>query len=112
MKEMQSDDALTMPVYKKRRGDRKDGRLIRSIDPMSIFALYVMGTRNDANNYISDSVELSAIDKYVHKKRAEGFEGFNSMYVMVAAYVRGVSQKPGVNRFINGHRIYARRCNL
>ena len=105
---MQSDDASKMPVYKKRRGDRKDGRLIRSIDPMSIFALYVMGTRNDANNYISDSVELSAIDKYVHKKRAEGFEGFNSMYVMVAAYVRGVSQKPGVNRFVSGHRIYAR----
>ena len=55
---MQSDDATKMPVYKKRRGDRKDGRLIRSIEPMTIFALYVMGTRNDANNYISDSVEL------------------------------------------------------
>lgn len=105
---MQSDDASKMPVYKKRRGDRKDGRLIRSIEPMTIFALYVMGTRNDANNYISDSVDLAAIDKYVHKKREEGFEGFNSMYVMVAAYVRGVSQKPGVNRFVNGHRIYAR----
>ena len=101
-------NAAAAPVYKRRRGDRKDGRLIRSIEPMTLFALYVMETRNDANNYITDSVDLEAIDKYVHKKRLEGFEGLNAMYVFVAAYVRGVSQKPGVNRFVNGHRIYAR----
>ena len=95
-------------AYKRRWGDRKDGRLLRSIEPIAIFSLYIMNTRNDANNYISDSVEISALDKYVHKKRQEGFEGFNIMYVLVAAYVRTVSQKPGINRFINGHRIYAR----
>lgn len=94
--------------YKRRHGDRKDGRLIRSMEPMSIFALYVMETRNDANNYISDSVELEAIDRYIRKKRAEGFEGFNAMYVFAAAYVRTVSQKPGINRFVNGYRVYAR----
>lgn len=93
---------------KRRFGDRKDGRLLRSIEPIAIFSLYIMNSRNDANNYISDSVELSAIDTYVHKKRAEGFEGFNVMYILAAAYVRVASQKPGINRFINGHRIYAR----
>lgn len=100
--------AVPAPVHKRRRGDRKDGRLLRSIEPITIFSLYIMNTRNDANNYITDSVELSSIDKYVHKKRLEGFEGFNAMYVLAAAYVRAVSQKPGINRFINGHRIYAR----
>ena len=93
---------------KRRCGDRKDGRLLRSIEPIAIFSLYIMNTRNDANNSVSDSVDLSAIEKYVHQKRKEGFEGFNAMYVLAAAYVRVVSQKPGINRFINGHRIYAR----
>lgn len=93
---------------KRRRGDRKDGRLLRSIEPIAIFSLYIMNTRNDANNSVSDSVDLSAIEKYVHKKRQEGFECLNAMYVLAAAYVRVVSQKPGINRFINGHRIYAR----
>ena len=93
---------------KRRRGDRKDGRLLRSIEPIAIFSLYIMNTRNDANNSVSDSVDLSAIEKYVHKKRQEGFEGLNAMNVLAAAYVRVVSQKPGINRFINGHRIYAR----
>ena len=105
---MQSTAEPKTPVYKRRFGDRKDGRLLRSIEPIAIFSLYIMNTRNDANNSVSDSVELSAIDKYVHRKRQEGFEGFNIMYVLVAAYVRVVSQKPGINRFINGHRIYAR----
>lgn len=94
--------------YKRRHGDRKDGRLIRSMEPMSIFALYVMETRNDANNYISDSVDIDAVDRYIRKKRAEGYEGFNAMYVFAAAYVRTVSQKPGINRFVNGYRVYAR----
>ena len=95
-------------VYKRRRGDRRDGRLLRSLEPMAFFALYIMETRNDANNYITDSIELEAIDKYIHKKRNEGLADFNVMYVLAAAYVRTVSQKPGINRFINGYRIYAR----
>jgi len=93
---------------KRRRGDRKDGRLLRSLEPMAFFALYIMETRNDANNYISESVDLEAINRYVHKKRNEGLKDFNVMYVLAAAYVRTVSQKPGINRFINGYRIYAR----
>lgn len=107
MSESQST-AAAAPAYKRRRGDRKDGRLLRSIEPIAIFSLYIMNTRNDANNTITDCVDLSAIDKYVHKKRQEGFEGFNVMYILAAAYVRVASQKPGINRFINGHRIYAR----
>lgn len=108
MKELQSAEVEKTPSYKRRRGDRKDGRLLRSIEPISVFSLYVMDTRSSSANYISDSVELSAIDKYVHKKRQEGFEGLNVMYVLVAAYVRVVSKMPGINRFINGYRIYAR----
>ena len=48
------------PAYKRRWGDRKDGRLLRSIEPIAIFSLYIMNTRNDANNSIADSIELSA----------------------------------------------------
>ena len=108
MTEKQNNETESVVSYKRRCGDRKDGRLIRSIEPMALFALYVMDTRNDANNYITDSVELTPIDRYVHKKRLEGFSDFNVMYVLAAAYVRTVSQKPGINRFINGYRIYAR----
>ena len=88
MNDSQTTVAAAASVYKRRRGDRKDGRLLRSIEPIAIFSLYTMNTRNDVNNSISDSVDLSAIDKYVHKKRQEGLEGFNAMYVLAATYVR------------------------
>ena len=67
-----------------------------------------MKTRNDASNLFSDAIELSAIKKYVHEKRRLGKPGFNAMHVLVASYIRCVASNPGINRFINGYRIFAR----
>lgn len=94
--------------YKRRFGDRKDGRRIRSIDPMSQVAPFIMPNRVGAMNYIQDAVPMAVIEKYVHKKRAEGMPGFGAMHVLVAAYIRMLSQKPGLNRFLSGLRIFAR----
>lgn len=94
--------------YKRRIGDRKDGRRLRTIEPMSVLMPFFMKTRNDANNLAKDFVELTAIEKLVREKKSEGKLNFNAMHVLVAAYVRAISQKPGCNRFISGQRIYAR----
>lgn len=94
--------------YKKRVGDRKDGRKLRSLDPYNKFALYIMKTRNDANNLFTDSIEVTEIDRYLRKKRIEGFQGIGILHLFTAAYVRVISQWPGVNRFISGQKIYAR----
>jgi len=93
---------------RRRRGDRKDGRLLRSMSPMDMVAPYIMPLKSGATNSIMDEVDLSSMDRYIHEKRAQGMEGFGILHVLVAAYVRTVSQKPGINRFISGHRIYAR----
>lgn len=93
---------------KRRIGDRKDGRKLRSLEPMNVVIPFIMKERNDASNLFQDSVELSEIEKYVHKKRAEGLTGFSAMHVLVAAYVRACSQKPGINRFLSGQRVFAR----
>lgn len=68
----------------------------------------IMAERNDACNQIRDLFEITAAEEYIRKKRAEGLKGFGIMHVLVAAYVRTVSQKPVINRFIRGQRIYAR----
>lgn len=96
-------------VTKKRRfGDRNDGRKIRTINPMTRIAIFIMKDRNDALNYIRDSIDTAQVDKYILKKRAEGLKGFGMMHVLIAAYVRLVSQLPGLNRFISGQTLYAR----
>lgn len=92
----------------KRFGDRKEGRKIRSIDPMSAVIPYIMKTRAGSQNMISDSVDIENLEKYIHQKRQEGLKGFGLLNVIISAYVRTVAQRPGVNRFVSGQKIYAR----
>lgn len=93
---------------KRRLGDRNDGRKLRSLDPMTRVAIFIMKDRNDALNYYSESFDTSQVDAYIRKKRAEGLKGFGMMHVLIAAYVRVISKYPGLNRFISGQTIYAR----
>ncbi|MEG2003364.1 MAG: hypothetical protein RR057_02035 [Clostridia bacterium] len=87
---------------------KKEGRRIRSLSPMSKVSPYIMVKRSDAQNYISDTLDIEAIEDYIFKKRSEGFKGFGMMHVFLAAYVRTISQRPGINRYIRGQKIYAR----
>ena len=93
---------------KRRFGDRSDGRKLRNIDPMTRVAIFIMKDRNDACNLFSDSLDTAAMDKYILKKRKEGLKGFGMLHLFIAAYVRLVSERPGVNRFISGQTLYAR----
>ena len=97
-----------MKKEKQKKESKKEGRRLKSLPTMTMIIPYIMPTRNDALNYISDSIDITAIDKYIAKKRAEGYEGFGIMHIFIAAYVRTVAEKPGINRYIRGQRIYAR----
>ena len=94
--------------YKKRFGDRKDGRLIRSLNPLNRVAMYIMPNRSGASVYFHDSFEITEVENYIRKKRNQGLKGFGIMHVLLAAYVRVVSQRPGVNRFLSGQKLFAR----
>lgn len=95
--------------WKRRFGDRKDGRKLHSIDPMSRVAYFIMPDRVGSMNLFRDAVPIDAMLDYVHKKRKEGLKNFGLMHVFIAAYVRTVSQKPAINRFISGQTLFARR---
>lgn len=93
---------------KRRVGDRKDGRLIRSLAPFYKFIPFIMPAKNDACNQFADCVEITETDRWLRQKRLEGYKGLGYLHLFIAAYVRMVSQRPGINRFIAGRRIYAR----
>lgn len=96
---------------KKRRrrfGDRKDGRKIRSLAPMNYLSPYLQPTRTGSSNLMADSLDMENVDKYIKEKQDAGLKGFGILHVFVAAYVRTVSQRPGINRFISRQKIFAR----
>ncbi len=90
------------------KNSRQEGRRLKTIPAMSKLEPFIMTQRNDACNQISDCFETKAADDYIFKKRGEGLKGFGMLHLLVAAYVRTVSQRPAINRFIRGQRIYAR----
>lgn len=106
------------PAYKKRRrrfGDRKEGRKVRTLPPMSYVEPYIMKVRADAQNHFEDVIDIHNAELYIDKKRKEGYTDMTLLHVILAAYVRTVSERPGINRFIAGQKIYARKnieCNM
>ena len=100
---------LPRPAPRKRRfGDRKDGRRVRTAQPMAKMMPFIMKDRADAMNYFADELDVTETDAFCKQMIAEGYEGFSFLHIMLAAYVRVISQKPALNRFISGQRIYAR----
>ena len=97
------------PKKRKRRfGDRKEGRRLRTLDGLHVAMPFIMKDRSDACNTFADEVEISKADLFVRDQIISGKENFSMLHVILAAYVRTVSQYPYLNRFISGQRIFAR----
>ena len=98
-----------MENRKRRFGDRKDGYLIRKIDPMHFITPLLYPNRCDNEAYISLRVELDAINAYVAKKNAENPEfKYTMFHVILAALVRTITLRPKLNRFIANKNFYQR----
>jgi len=97
-----------MGVMKKRLRDRYDGRLIRSLDPFYKIIPYIMPTRLSAQVFFDEVLDADVIEDYIRAKRAAGYKNFGFLHVLIAATVRVLSQHPKLNRFVAGHKIFAR----
>ncbi len=94
--------------YKRRAGDRVDGRRLRSLNGFYNFIPFIMPARNDALNYYEESFEITNADRWFRKQRVAGYKGMGMLHLLIAAYVRACAYLPGLNRFCVGKRIYAR----
>lgn len=86
----------------------KEGRRIRGGIPMDAISPFIMASRLGAANSFFASADISKCEELIRQKRKEGMHGLGMMHIFMAAYVRAVSQRPGINRFIRGQRVYAR----
>ena len=86
---------------------RSDGYRIRTNDAMYELVPYIMPKRFDASNSITVDIDLDPIQDYIRKCRADGIR-MGHMSVIIASYLRMVSQNPFLNRFSMNKKIYAR----
>ena len=93
-------------------GRRPDGRRIKHIDPVVRITGYVMPQRCDAQIFLKHRTDMELLSDYIHKQAAKG-EKISHMTILIAAYVRAISQNPSVNRFIMNKQIFARNnCSV
>lgn len=86
---------------------RADGKRLKNTDPMYTVAAYVMDKRVDAMNMITLDIPIDSIQNYLNEKRKEG-KNISHMAVIIAAYLRTVTEFPMLNRFIVNRKPYAR----
>ncbi len=95
-------------MRKRKLGDRRDGYRLRGLDPYDTVSPYIMVERNVSSNFFRDQIEMSNVEKYIKEQKGKGLANFGLLHVFIAAYVRTVSQKPYLNRFISGQKVFAR----
>lgn len=89
-------------------GFRPEGRRVKLRDPIVQATPYFMPQRNDAQVFLQQELDYEPLARYIADQAARGHK-ITFMQLILAAYVRGISQLPEVNRFIMNKQLYARR---
>jgi len=97
-------------MVEKKKGDRTDGTLVHSDDPMHMFMPYIMGSRTENEAVLNATFDMTNVVKYLEKRNSENPEfRFTIFHVVVAALAKTIYLRPKLNIFIAGHRHYQRR---
>ena len=87
---------------------RPDGRYIKTLPPFPKIIPYIMPRRYDATNYMTFNLPQDKMRDYLFKRKNDGVSiGF--MPLIIAGYIRTVTQYPELNRFVMSKKIYARK---
>ena len=94
-------------------GRRPDGRRIGSIDPIVQITPYIMPMRCDAQVFLQHRVDWEKMTRYISAQMTDKNERLTHMQIILAAYVRSVSENPEVNHFIMNKQYFARNnCSI
>ncbi len=88
---------------------RPDGIAVgKHVDPITRATPYFMGMRCDAQVMTSQELDEEAMSAYIRKRRDEDGVKISRLAIIIAAYVRVISQLPSFNRFVISRKLYAR----
>lgn len=98
-----------MSETKKRKwGDRRDGRWVKAPGLQTVMA-YLMPKRTDCEVYLNDKLDATELLQYLEQKNAQHPEFKTTVFhCMIMSMARMVRERPKMNRFIQGYRMYER----
>jgi len=92
---------------------RPDGTYLKRIDPFMRFFPYIMKGRNESAIYFNQRIDITALKAWLNEKnRAVAATGEGSkatlFHAVLTALIRTVNERPQINRFVIGRRVYQR----
>ena len=85
-------------MAKRRRGDRRDGTLIRDLDLIHFFSGIIYPNRCDNEAFISERIDLTAINAYLEDIRDKDPEyKYNMFQIIVTAVLKAITLRPKMN---------------
>lgn len=98
-----------MDQHKRRRGDRRDGVLLRELDSLHYITGIIYPNRCDNEAYVSLRIDLTAMNEYLARKNeTEKDFPYTMFHLIVAALLKTITLRPKMNRFIVNSNFYQR----
>ena len=94
---------------KRRFGDRRDGWWVRDVPGLTTVMMHLMSRRTASEVFMNDCFDVTELLRYVEEKNASHPEYRTTLFhCLLMAVARMVRERPKMNRFIQGRRLYER----
>ena len=94
---------------KRRFGDRKDGALVRDGHGLQMIMSLLMPNRADNEVFLHETIDATELVRYLEEKNSGDIDYKTTIFhCVITALARMVRERPIMNRFIQGGRIYQR----
>lgn len=95
---------------KRKFGDTRYGVRVKDVTGLQVIMANLWPNRTDCEVYLNDKIDVTELVKYLEKKNSEGRDYKVTLFhCIVVAVDRMVRERPLMNRYIQGRRIYERR---
>lgn len=95
--------------YKRKWGDRRDGRWIKNVTGLQTIMMHIMPNRTDAEVCLHDVIDATELLKYIEEKNKQHSNYKTTIFhCIVVCVARILRERPKLNRFIQGRRTYER----
>jgi len=95
--------------YKRKWGDRRDGRWVKNVTGLQTIMMHIMPNRTDAEVCLHDVIDATELLKFIEEKNKQHDNYKTTIFhCVVVCVARILRERPKLNRFIQGRRTYER----
>lgn len=89
--------------------DRRDGKYIKPTDAMHAIMPYLMEKRIESEVSKTETLDITNLMNWLDKKNENLEFKFTLFQALAAVFAKTIYNRPYLNRFVQGHRMYDRR---